>query len=155
MVSRLNNRQPSLDLAGVFFQRMSPMSHFQNEHGRTITYKAVQDAMDGKLFTMNLTDQDEIKAIIAAVNQGIDAHLEACSCPDRGDRYDGGTRKAGKLVLCRTLECSVSPESLPVLLRRLFDSDDDAGNRLASDILTVLGFNEYEECVGREAMGLA
>jgi hypothetical protein len=104
---------------------------------------------------MSLTDQDEIRAIIAAVNQGIDAHLEACFCPDRGDRYDGGQRKAGKLVLCRTLECSVSPESLPVLLRRLCDSDDEAGPRLASDILTVLGFTEGGKFVGREALGLA
>ena len=76
-------------------------------------------------------------------------------CPDRGDRYDGGKRKAGKLVICQTLECSVSPESLPVLLRRLFDSDNEAGMRLAGDILTVLGFNEYGKFVGREALGLA
>ena len=88
------------------------------------------------------------------MNQGIDAHLEACFCPDRGDRFDGGRRKAGKLILCRTLECLVSPESLPVLLRRLSDSDDESGNRLASDILMVLGINEYGEYVGRKALGL-
>ena len=106
-------------------------------------------------FTMSLTDTDEIRAVVNAVNQGIDSCLEACFCPDRGDRYDGGTRKAGKLVLCGTLECSVSKESLPILLRRLFDSDDEAGPRLASDVLTVLGINEYGELVGREAVGLA
>jgi len=131
------------------------MCHFQNENGRTITYDAICAAMNGQPFSMSLTDQDEIKAIVAAVNEGIDAHLEACYCPDRGDRYDGGTRKAGQLVLCQTLECSISPESLPVLLRRLFELGDEAGNRLASDILTILGFNEYGEFVGREAMGLA
>jgi len=92
---------------------------------------------------------------IDAVNKGIDGHLEACFCPNRGDRYDGGKRKAGKLVLCRTLECSVSIESLPVLLRRLSDFDDEAGPRLASDIFTVLGFNECGKFVGREALGLA
>ena len=90
-----------------------------------------------------------------AVNEGIDSHLEACYCPDRGDQYDGGQRKARKLVLCHTLECSVSVESLPVLLRRLSDLKDEAGPRLASDILTVLGFNEYGKFVGREALGLA
>ena len=58
---------------------------------------------------MSLTDTDEIKAVIAAVNEGIDGHLEACYCPDRGDRYEGGKRKAGKLVLCHTLECSSVP----------------------------------------------
>ena len=117
-------------------------------------HETIRKAMNGEPFTMSLTDADEIKAVITAVNQGIDSYLEACFCPDRGDQYDGGRRKAGKLILCRTLECSVSPESLPVLLRRLSDSDDEAGNRLASDILMVLGINEYGEFVGREAMGL-
>ena len=68
-------------------------------------------------------------------------------------------RKAGKFVLCRTLECVVSVESLPVLLRRLCESDlggdpdvQSEGNRLASDILMVLGINEYGRYVGREAL---
>ena len=128
----------------------------------TVAYETIRQAMDGEPFTMSLTDEDEIKAVIAAVNEGIDAHLEACYCPDRGDRYEGGRRKAGKLVLCRTLECSISPESLPVLLRRLCESDlggdvevQAEGNRLASDILMCLGINEYGEYVGREAVGLA
>jgi hypothetical protein len=120
------------------------MSSFHTGSG-TVSYQVARNAMDGKPFTMSLTDTDEIKAVIDAVNQGIDAHLEACFCPDRGDQYEGGKRKAGKLVLCSTLECSVSPESLPVLLRRLFDSDDEIGMMLASDMLTVLGINEYGE----------
>ena len=129
------------------------MCNIQTGSG-TVTYETIRTAMNGDPFTMSLTDQDEINAVIVAVNQGIDSHLEACYCPDRGDRYEGGGRKLGKLVLCRTLECSVSPESLPVLLRRLFDSDNEAGSRLASDILMVLGINEYGQFVGREAMGL-
>ena len=130
------------------------MCNIQTSSG-TVTYETIRKAMGNKPFSMSLTDTDEIKAIIAAVNQGIDAHLEACYCPDRGDRFGCGTRKAVKLVVCRTLECSVSPKSLPVLLRRLLDSDYEAGTRLASDILIVLGFNEYGKFVGREAMGLA
>jgi hypothetical protein len=126
-----------------------------NTGSGTVTYETVRQAMEGQPFTMSLTDQDEIKAIIAAVNQGIDAYLEACFCPDRGDRYEGGERKAGRLVLCRTLECVVSPESLPVLLRRLCELDGEAGISLASDILMVLGINEYGKFVGREALGLA
>ena len=125
----------------------------------TVDYETIRQAMNGEPFTMSLTDEDEIRAVIEAVNEGIDAHLEACYCPDRGDRYEGGNRKAGKLVLCRTLECSISPESLPVLLRRLCESelggDPDVqaeGNRLASDILMVLGINEYGELVGREML---
>ena len=97
------------------------MTDFNTGSG-TVDYETVRMAMNGEPFTMSLTDDDEIKAVVAAVNQGIDAHLEACYCPDRGDKYEGGKRKAGKLVLCRTLECAVSPESLPTLLRRLCDS---------------------------------
>ena len=107
---------------------------------------------------MSLTEEDEIKAVIAAVNEGIDAHLEAAFCPSRGDSYEGGKRMAGKLVMCRTLECAVSQESLPVLLRRLCESDlgdaevESAGARLANDILYVLGINERGTFVGREVL---
>ena len=115
--------------------------------------------MNGEAFTMSLTDSNEIRAVIEAVNEGIDGHLEACFCPSRGDRYEGGKRKAGKLTLCRSLDCVVSVESLPVLLRRLCESelggDPDVqaeGNRLASDILMCLGVNEYGTFVGREML---
>lgn len=125
-----------------------------------VTYKAVRRAMRGHPYTMSLTGTDEIRAVIEAVNQGIDSHLEACYCPGRGDSYKAGTRKAGRLVLCRTLECCVSPESLPVLLRRLLDLDTeehlvDAAMSLGSDILLTLGFDENGQFVGREAVGLA
>ena len=136
------------------------MNSFDTGSG-TVDYDTIRRAMANEPFTMSLTDSDEIKAVVAAVNEGIDAHLEACYCPDRGDRYGGGERRAGKLVLCRTLECVVSVESLPVLLRRLCESDlgdpevEAEGNRLASDILMVLGINEYGEYIGREALGLA
>lgn len=122
--------------------------------GGTVTYHTVRQAMNGEPFTMSLTGKDEIEAVVEAVNQGIDAHLEACYCPDRGDRYEGGKRMAGRIVLCRTLECSVSPESLPVLLRRLFDSEDQTAVTLATDILASLGIDECGNVVGREAMGL-
>jgi hypothetical protein len=116
--------------------------------------------MGGEHYTMSLTDTAEIKAVIAAVNQGIDAHLEACYCPGRGDRYEGGGRMAGKLVLCHSLDCHISPESLPVLLRRLYELDTtedvaDAATSLADAILMTLGFDEYGQFVGREALGLA
>ena len=125
----------------------------------SVDYDTIRKAMANEPFTMSLTDTDEIRAVIEAVNEGIDAHLEACYCPDRGDRYEGGKRRAGKLVLCQTLECTISPESLPTLLRRLCESelggDPDVqaeGNRLAADILMVLGINEYGAFVGREML---
>ena len=95
-----------------------------------VTYEAIRSAMGGEPYTMSLTGMDEIQAVVAAVNQGIDSYLEACFCPQRGDSFIGGERRAGKLVLCRTLECVVSPESLPTLLRRLCEGDD-AGMSLA------------------------
>ena len=136
------------------------MCQFDTGSG-TVTYEAVRQAMNGEPFTMSLTDTDEIRAVIQAVNEGIDGRLEACFCPARGDSYGGGKRKAGKLLLCRSLDCRVSPESLPVLLRRLYESNfgdtetESAGMQLADDILCVLGINEHGDFVGREALGLA
>jgi hypothetical protein len=120
----------------------------------TVSYATVRKAMGNEPFTMSLTDTDEIHAVIEAVNQGIDSHLEACFCTERGDSFNGGQRKAGKLVLCGCLDCSVSPDSLPTLLRRLCESANEAGNRLAGEILMVLGINESGKFVGRKALGL-
>jgi hypothetical protein len=101
---------------------------------------------------MSLTRPQEVEAVQRAVNQGIDAHLEACYCPSRGDSYLPGERrlKSGQLIT-RTLECRVSVESLPVLIRRLFDlyrdtsaSDEvkDAGEDLASNMLETLDIGD-------------
>jgi hypothetical protein len=123
-----------------------------------ISYQAARDAMEGRAYRMSLTDRDEIRAVIAAVNQGIDSHLEACFLPARGDRYAHAHRKAGQLIVCPCLDCTVSLQSLPVLLRRLceLDAEDiaDAGLSLAGDILLTLGFDESGQFVGREALGL-
>lgn len=129
------------------------MCRFQNENMCTISYDAVREANGDEPFTMSLTSAEEIAAVIAAVNQGIDAHLEACNCPERGDSFEPGQRttRSGKVVTS-TMECSVSTESLPVLLRRLFE--DDPCSSLASSMLVCLGFNDSGEFVGREAMGL-
>ena len=124
-----------------------------------IPYQAVCQAMDGQAYTMSLTDSDEILAVVAAVNQGIDSHLEACFTPSCGDHYAHGLRKVGELVLCSCLDCTVSQPSLPELLRRLceLNADQDiadAGLTLAEAILLTLGFNESGHFVGREALGL-
>lgn len=87
--------------------------------------------MKGEPFTMCLSSR-EATAVIEAVNQGIDSHLEACSCPDRGDTYVTG----------RKLECSVSVESLPTLIRRLTEQEGDTGPDLANGMLEVLGFRD-------------
>ena len=135
------------------------MSVIHTGNGK-VKCEAIRKAMGGEPFTMSLTDTDEKRAVAEVVNQFIDSHLEACYCPERGDRFEGGKRKAGKLTLCHTLECCVSPESLPVLLRRQFELDTDehvadAAMSLAGDILLTLGFDECGHFVGRETLGLA
>ena len=135
------------------------MSKFNAGSG-TVMYDAVRKAMNGQPFTMSLTDTDEKRAVAEVVNQFIDSHLEACYCPERGDRFEVSARIVGKRILCETLDCCVSPESLPVLLCRLceLDTDEhiaDAGLSLARDILMTLGFDECGHFVGRETLGLA
>jgi hypothetical protein len=87
---------------------------------------------------MSLAAEDRQK-VIAAVNQGIDSHLEACFVPFRGDSFRLETPQGirGKISGPR-LECTVSPQSLPVLVRRLMESDDESAESLASDICPTL-----------------
>jgi len=117
---------------------------------------AIQQAMaeEGiEHYPMSVVGED-IEAVIRAVNIGIDAHLTACNCPDRGDSYEHGGRSimatsdtehwdAGeKLLLAHTLECAVSAESLSVLLRRLDEDGSEAAQSLRADILSTLGIEE-------------
>jgi hypothetical protein len=45
------------------------MCNFDTGSG-TVAYETIRTAMGGEPFTMSLTDQDEIQAVIAAVNEG-------------------------------------------------------------------------------------
>ena len=89
-------------------------------------------------YTMSLVGENG-HAVITAVNQGIDAHLEACFVPDRGDRYGCLTAQdvARKLPGSR-MECLVSPESLVTLVRRLMQADDPVAESLAAGICQTL-----------------
>lgn len=80
-------------------------------------------------YSMSLVGHDA-QAVQAAVNQGIDSHLEACFVPARGDSY--------KWIGSYRLQCSVSPESLPVLVRRLLETGEDHAMSLASSICSTL-----------------
>jgi len=116
------------------------MCSFQNQNLCTITYEQVRKACD-EPFGMSLVGS-EAAAVVDAVNKGIDSHLEACSVKGR-DTYEVEENR-----LC----CVVSAESLPVLLRRLFEADPCSD--IGSGILTSLGFNDAGVFVGREALGL-
>lgn len=65
------------------------------------------------------------EAINRAVNQGIDSHLEALF-------FEQGAGEYGRVRLVFT------PESVPVLVRRLMEDDDDEAQRLAGDICGTL-----------------
>ena len=101
-------------------------------------------------FSMSLVG-DEAIACQNAANQGIDAHLEACYVPDRGDEYKVTPRtfvaqddnpphwSKGQVVThTRALNCRVSKLSLPVLVRRLLESGDEAAECLGSSICDSL-----------------
>jgi hypothetical protein len=98
--------------------------------GPDVTYDEVRALMGGEPYWMNLNGPDA-KLVVAAVNQGIDSRLEACNGPN--DKYEVHQEMLGP-----RMECSVSPESLPVLLRRLYEAGDEASERLAEDILESL-----------------
>lgn len=99
---------------------------------------ALKAAAPKKGYSMSLVDKDR-HAVIAAVNQGIDSRLEACFVPDRGDRFEVKTPAgvAGRVSGPR-LECRVSAESLPTLVRRLMESGDETAESLASSICQTL-----------------
>ncbi len=99
----------------------------------TITYGQIREKHP-EPFTMEMVG-DEADAIIDAVNQGIDAHLEACFCRERGDRFN---ISGGRLY------CMVSAESLPVLVRRLTETDNEHAESVASGILSCIGFSEQD-----------
>lgn len=94
-----------------------------------VSYAEVRKLMRGEPFDMKL-NHAAAQHVQRAVNQGIDAYLQACYIQDRGDSYEWrGDNK---------LHCVVSEESLPVLLRRLYATDDPDAISIADDILYVL-----------------
>ena len=129
----------------------------RTDEGYIVTYAAIREAMNGESFTMSLTESEEINEVIECVNVGLDSRLQACYVEGRGDSFSGGSRgftatedapnwkEGDKVIVAQTLECIVSIESFPVLLRRLFERDSS----LASTIMgEILGF-EYGVYVGR------
>ena len=114
----------------------------------TVTYDAIRTAMVGEPYSMSLVGEDA-RAVVAAGNPVIDAHLEACNGDEEtfewgADRYVGAR-----------LNCKVSPKSLPTLVRRLAETGEDVAELLAETIVLVLGIDpETGVFVGREALGL-
>ena len=108
----------------------------------TITYKMIREAMRGP-YPMTIADRDEAQAVVDAVNQGIDSHLEACYVANRGDVYEPEDTFVGKgksrKLLARKLRCVVSVESFPTLLRRLSEQADEGNEAAENLLLSILG----------------
>lgn len=109
-----------------------------------ITYKAITEAVQRdpecrKGYHMVLRGSD-IAHVTAAVNRGIDSRLEVCAVHGR-DRYE--LLRGIWPIYDSELECWISAESMPVLLRRLAEANDES-HLLASDILESLGFEEAD-----------
>lgn len=94
-------------------------------------------ALGDEPYTMELAFDDGI-LVMRLVNIGIDSHLEACFIKERGDDYNW---RQGRLIGSK-LDCTVSPESMLVLLRRLEEQGSDEALALRSDILTTLDIEE-------------
>ncbi len=145
---------------GRTFHLKNEMKFQHSSSLRPVLYETIWRAFDADgepHYKMSLTSKDEKAAVMRAVNQGIDSHLEACYAPHLGDSYKPGKRTAGNEVLCTTLECKVSRRSLPTLIRRLSEQtygEDDEAEGLADSILATLGIDDSGHWVGREALGL-
>lgn len=71
-------------------------------------------------------NSEDFNSILYAVNQGIDSHLQAL-------HFTQGAGEYGRVKLTFT------PESMPVLVRRLMESADEESQQLASSICGTLG----------------
>lgn len=109
---------------------------FYDDLGREYTYKEIRELMR-EPYVMQLVGED-LEIVKKAVNIGIDAHLEACYFPEIGDRYELKTTTVKDKVVSVKLDCHVSKGSLPVLLRRLFEMDDEKAWQLGRDIIDSL-----------------
>jgi hypothetical protein len=109
---------------------------FVDDYGTTYSYEDIRKIMT-EPYTMQLVGKDA-QVVHDAVNIGIDSHLEACYIPERGDRYEFKDTMVGDKILVQKLDCIVSFSSLPVLLRRLFETGDEQACDLGRIIIETL-----------------
>lgn len=91
--------------------------------------KAVSARRPGVYAMSFLRSSEACCCVVEAVNRGIDARLEACLVPDRGD-----SQRTEQTVVGERLHLTFSAASLPVLLRRLLElANADAGRAVDGD----------------------
>lgn len=91
----------------------------------TLTYGEIPaDLSIGEPYRIRCGNQSDLTVCADAINQGIDAHLEAVRTT---------SRSPGEF----TIDDS---KSMRVFLRRLIETDNDEAHMLASDVMTTLGY---------------
>lgn len=93
-----------------------------------IAIKAAASRLD-KSYPISLRAGNDFEAIKAAVNQGIDSHLEAISIINQREECD---------VLGKRWFGEFAPATLHVLVRRLMEAGNEAADSLASSICETL-----------------
>ena len=86
---------------------------------------AAIDAASAEPYPMEFHRGEELNAICAAINQGIDSHLEAIM-------FSQDTGECGRTRIV------LRPNSVRVLVRRLMESESEAAQSLASSICETL-----------------
>jgi hypothetical protein len=109
------------------------MKHGTYTYGMTppeVLTKAMAEELGDKPYTMELpATSEDCNVVMEAVNQGIDAHLEAIT--DSKFTWVGSR-----------LHCQVAHKDMLVLLRRLGEMDSDDAMSLRSSILSTLEIEE-------------
>lgn len=83
----------------------------------------------GQSYPISMRGGEDFEAVKAAVNQGIDSHLEAINIVSQHEETDTlGKRWFGEFA----------PETMHVLVRRLMESGTEAAESLASSICGTL-----------------
>jgi len=120
-----------------------------------VSYAAIIKAQGEERFFISTQCQTQANALAAAINRGIDSRLQAVSCDSEiVQKY------IGDKPFAREMQLLITPATLPVLIRRLFEGDGmdeetyDAAHTLGGDIMNSLGFDDCGNFVGREALGL-
>lgn len=108
-------------------RRPEPSSYTAGETPpEVITTRAEGQCPDG--FTMTITSRAEWRALAAAWNLGIDAHLEALTERSRADAVTG--------------KVSIHPSELKTLVRRLWEAQTEEAHSLRAAIVASLGIEE-------------
>ncbi len=96
------------------------MNEYDNDKKYAKLKKKIADALDGKPYKFVVRTQEEWAEVAKAVNQGIDSHLEGIT----RSSFDSNTG-----------HCVVHADDLPVLIRRLGDSETEMSEDLRKRIL--------------------